>query len=346
MKKFFKNLIVNIEILLEIFKSFIIMCLVIVAIISSLSAIIHNVLKIREIYQEDNSGYKQLVNVDKNRMNIQILGNGEKTAVILSDFGTSSPIIQYKAYANRLVSNGYKVAIIEYFGYGYSLSTNTTRTADNFVKEINEVLQVSGITEPYMILANGTSGLYAMNYLRKYPYEVSSLILVDSIYPNTIDEEYIQKKISNENFNIQLTSFAELTGYARICSYIYPKLFSIDKMKKLGYSNTDISVYRKMIANRFYTATMKNEYKLLPDNMVLLKNYKLPEYLRVTQILSNEYIKEYKNYQKNKLIEKNIEEYANDIITNTDIQKIVTVDGEKGNLNLSNPDKVMEVLGF
>ena len=96
MKKFFKNLIVNIEILLEIFKSFIIMCLVIVAIISSLSAIIHNVLKIREIYQEDNSGYKQLVNVDKNRMNIQILGNGEKTAVILSDFGTSSPIIQYK----------------------------------------------------------------------------------------------------------------------------------------------------------------------------------------------------------------------------------------------------------
>ena len=117
-------------------------------------------------------------------------------------------------------------------------------------------------------------------------------------------------------------------------------------MQEYNFSNSDISVYRKMIANRFYTKTMRNEYKALAENMEQFKNYQFPDYLRVTQILSTEYVKEFASYKAEKLIKKDIKEYADELITNPDIQRIVTIDGEKNNLNLSNPEDVINEILF
>ena len=96
MKKFLNSVLTDIAIIWEIIKSFIIMTLVVIAIFTALAVIVHNVLKIREVYSEDTSGYKNLVSVDNNRMNVYVEGTGDKTIVILSNFGNPSPIIQYK----------------------------------------------------------------------------------------------------------------------------------------------------------------------------------------------------------------------------------------------------------
>ena len=341
---FLKSLRVNIGFTIEVLKSFLIMLIVFFAIIIVLFSVIHNLLKIREIYAEDTAGYKNLVDVNSNRMNVYIEGEGDKTAILLSNFGEPSPVVKYKAYKDRLVDNNYRVVIIEYFGYGYSLSTKDTRDIENITNEINEALNKSGIEGPYMMIANGISGIYAENYIDKFPDLVDKLVLIDSVYANSIDEKYIKDTIQDNSFNITLTSFIENTGYARILSYIKPNIFGIDKMKELGFSSSDISLYRKMIANRFYTKTMKNEYKNLIDNMEQSKDYVFPEYLNVIQILSNEYIKEFSEYKKEKLIKKDIKQYANDLITNYEIQKIINIKGEKNNLNLSNPDEVINTI--
>lgn len=346
MKNVFRGIIVEFAVVLEVIKSFLISCIVIGAVLLALSAVIHNVFKIREIYAEDNLGYKNLVSVEMNRINVKVSGDGEQTVVILSSFANPSPIVQYKAYTNELVQRGYRVVVIEYFGYGYSLSSKDPRTVQYFVSEINAALENSEIYGPYIFLASGNSGLYASAYASSYPDSVQRLVLVDSIYPATIDEWYIKKQIEDQNFNITLTSFAELTGYARILSYVKPDMFGIDKMQNLGFSNDDIKFYRKMIANRFYTKTMRNEYKALVKNMEDYKDYKFPDYLPVTQILSDEYVKEYANYKSDNLIKKDIETYASDLITNNDIQTIITVDGEKENLNLTNPTSVIMEAGF
>ena len=341
MKNFFKAVVVDIAIILDAIKGFVITTLVIAAIIISLSAVIHNVFKIREIYSEDKTGYKNLVTVDDNRLNLKVFGEGEKTIVILSSFANPSPIVQYKPYTERLVENGYKVVVIEYFGYGYSLSTKSTRNVGYFIHEINEALTSAEIFEKCTFLANGVSGIYASAYANTFPDSVEKLILVDSIYPATINEEFISKQIENQKLNIVLTHYAEATGYARILSYVYPKAFSIDKMEELGFAPIDIKVYRKMIANRFYTGAMKNEYKLLSENMEQFKNYKFPDYLPTLQILSNGYVEEYENYKANNQIKNGIKDYAEGLITNQDIQKVVVVDGERENLNLTNPDAVI-----
>ena len=344
MKKFLNSVLTDIAVIWEVIKSFIIMTLVVIAIFTALAVIIHNALKIREVYSEDTSGYKNLVSVDNNRMNVYVEGTGDRTVVILSNFGNPSPIIQYKTYTDRLVANNYRVAVVEYFGYGYSLSTKNNRNIGYIVHEINEALTISGINGPYTILANGTSGIYAESYINNFPDLVDKLVLVDSIYPETIKEEYIKKYISDRKTNITITSAAELIGYARLLSYIKPDVFGINKMQEYGFSSNDIATYRKMIASRFYTRTMKKEYKALPENMELFKDYKFPDYLNVIQILSDEYIKEYSKYKEEKLLNKDIKEYAEDLITNPEIQKIYLIEGKKDNLNLSNPDEVISAI--
>ena len=344
MKKFLNSVLTDIAIIWEIIKSFIIMTLVVIAIFTALAVIVHNVLKIREVYSEDTSGYKNLVSVDNNRMNVYVEGTGDKTIVILSNFGNPSPIIQYKTYIDRLVSNNYRVAVVEYFGYGYSLSTKNNRNIGYIVHEINEALTISGINGPYTILANGTSGIYAESYVNNFPDLVDRLVLIDSIYPETIKEEYMKKYIADRKTNITITSVAELTGYARLLSYIKPETFGIDKMKEYGFSTDDIATYRKMIASRFYTKTMRKEYKALPESMELFKDYRFPEYLNVSQILSDEYIEEYSKYKEEKLLSKDVKEYAEDLITNPEIQKIYIVEGKKDNLNLYNPDGVVNTI--
>lgn len=329
-----KKILTYISIMFDSIKSFFIVTLIILAIIIALTSIVHNIFKIREIYSEDTTGYKNFVSVDENRMNVQVTGNGEKTIVILSNFATPSPIIQYKTYVDRL-SSSHRVVVIEYFGYGFSLSTKEERTSEKIAHEIKEALNQSEIDGNYTILANGMSSLYAYTYVNIYPEDVEKLVLVDAIYPETIKDNQIKTYINKQQKNAVITSYAELTGFARILSYVKPELFGIDKMKEYGFSDSDISLYRKMIANRYYTSTMKNEIKQLKENMEDLKDYKLPNYLQVIQILSSEYVKEYNNYKKG------INDYANKIITNPEIQKVVVVEGNK-NLNLYNPDAVVK----
>lgn len=338
-----KKILVAISIMWEYLKSFLIAVLIGCAIIFAFTSIIHNVFKIREIYAEDKTGYKNLVNVNENRMNVRVTGNGNSTVVILPEFAECSPIIKYKTYSDRL-SDNYKVVTIEYFGYGYSLSSKEDRTSMQIAQEIKSALTESGIGGPYIFVANGVSSLYLYAYSNLYPDDIEKMVVIDGVYPSSINDKYTEKYVEDLTTNATITSFAELTGYARIMSYINPSTFHIDKMKELNFDKQDIKTYRKMIANRYYTGTMRREVKELKNNMENLASYTYPDYLPVTQILSNDYISEVDELVNEKKTKVKLEEYANSIMTNSTIQKVVTLDGGRANLSLDNPDGVVEAI--
>lgn len=339
-----KKLLVVLNIMWEHLKSILIALLIGMAIIISLSSIIHNVLKIREIYAKDTTGYKNLVSVGKSRLNVRVTGDGEQTIVILPDFAESSPIIRYKTYSDRLSTLDCRIVTIEYFGYGYSLSSKDERTNTKLAQEIKSALIAANVEGPYIFVANGTSSLYAYTYSNLYQEDVQKLVVIDGVYPSSIKDKYIEKYVDDLTTNAVVTSYAELSGYARILSYINPSVFYIDQMQEMGFDKSDIKTYRKMIANRYYTGTMKREVKELKTNMQNLQSYKYPSYLNVNQILSTGYVNEVKQLVKENKIKINLEKYANDIVTNSDIQKIITIEGERANLSLDNPDKVVEAI--
>lgn len=326
LKKFGKSRGYNgkLGILLDSVKALIITLVICLLIVFFASAIVHNLLRVGEVSSKYTGKYKKLYAVQDKMMNIYVQGNVDnpRTIVLLPEFAVQSPTLKYKALADKL-SDEYKVVIVEYLGYGFSLSTKEERTNEKIVNEVREGLQKAEIYGPYILMPFSTSNIYASYYAKSYRDEVLGIISVDGMYAKEIEnesfkDEYLPNLISNVKFYSTLS----LSGLFRWDSYINPKAFSIDKMlANSSYGKDEIKVYRNLLANKFLTKAMKNEIYKLKDNMKEMVDYKYPENLPTLQILTSENISEYKNRKED------IEKYAKDMITNEEYQKIKVLDG-------------------
>lgn len=125
--------------------------------------------------------YGQFVAVDGKNMNVFIQGKGEETVVLLPGYGTPAPALDFKLLIDEL-SPFYKVVVIEPFGYGLSDVTEKERTTENMVSEIHEALQRLNIHR-YTLMGHSISGIYGLDYVNKYPNEVSAFVGIDSGVP-------------------------------------------------------------------------------------------------------------------------------------------------------------------
>ena len=308
-------------ILFDTIKGIIITIIVFILIVCILGSIIHNILKLGDIENKYTGEYKNLVEVNSKNMNLYTIGAGEKTIVILSGFGIQSPVLEYKALAEKL-SESYRVIILEYFGYGFSSKTDDERTNEKIVEEIRNGLMNSGISGPYILMPHSISNLYAMKYSQNYPEEVQAIISIDGLYPTNIEANSKEDDyIYNMDLNAKFAWLVEKTGYMRLMSYINQETFRLDKMKtELNYTDNEIKLYRKFIATKYLTKNMMNEIKELKNNIKDLEDFKYGQNLLVLNLLSNQTLDE-KAYTDNlkSLIEK--------MMTNKDIQKNITVIG-------------------
>lgn len=309
--------------------------------------IIHNVLKTSEISIKYTGEYKKMVPVyeEQNKfMNSYVIGDGSKTIVILSAYGLQSPIVQYKALWDQL-KDEYKVVVIEYFGYGFSMSIKEPRINENFASEIKKTLEQREIYGPYVLVAQDTSNLYAMKFQEMYPDLVQGIVSISGVYPAEIEDEYRAKQINSRVANVNITSIFELTGFERIASYISPKTFYIDKMKEMTniFTSEDISVYRNRIGSQYLSRTMVREINKLEDNMAELKDYQYPDYVPVLEILDSETESQYSQDKTNGLSSVSLEDLAEGVITNSSIQRVQVISGDSM-LPLSNPNAVVSAI--
>lgn len=309
--------------------------------------ILHNVLKMSELSIRYTGDYKKMVPVyeEENKfMNSYVIGDGSKTIVILSAYGSQSPIIQYKTLLEGL-KDEYKVVIVEYFGYGYSMAIKKPRTNENIASEVKRMLELREIYGPYVLVAHETSNMYAMKFQEMYPDLVQAIVSIDGLYPSEINDQYRAKQISNKVSNVNITSIFELTGFERIASYVSPKTFYIDKMKAMPdiYTKEDISVYRNRIGSQYLSRTMVREINKLEDNMNEMKEYKYPDYLPVLQLLASETIKLYSYDKESGASTVNLYELASNVITNPEIQRTCLIEGDYM-LQLTNPTTTINTI--
>jgi pimeloyl-ACP methyl ester carboxylesterase len=125
--------------------------------------------------------YGQHVSVDGKNMNVLIQGKGEETIVLLPGFGTATPALDFKLLIDEL-SPFYKVVAVEPFGYGLSDGTEKERTTENIVGEVHEALQQLNINK-YMLMGHSIAGIYGIDYVSKYPNEVTAFVGIDSSVP-------------------------------------------------------------------------------------------------------------------------------------------------------------------
>jgi pimeloyl-ACP methyl ester carboxylesterase len=68
-------------------------------------------------------------------------------------------------------------------GYGRSDLVSTPRDGLHTVEELRTILKSKGLEPPYVLVGHSYGGLLIQLFARKYPDEVSALILVDSTHP-------------------------------------------------------------------------------------------------------------------------------------------------------------------
>lgn len=81
-------------------------------------------------------------------------------------------------------------------GYGNSDPVATPRNGSHIVDELRVLLRENGLKPPYILVGHSLGGLYMQFYARRYPEEVSALILVDSTHPQQLDGEGALEKQS------------------------------------------------------------------------------------------------------------------------------------------------------
>ena len=334
--------------ILDLVKDFFIVWGLKILIVIFALVIIHNIIKISEISSRYSGEYKNLTPIyedEKKFMNYYEVGEGP-TVVILPEFGSQSPVIQYKTLVDSL-KDTHRVVVVEYFGYGFSMSMQKhERINDVIIEEILKLLEYRQISGPYTLIAADTSSIYAMRFHQRYPELVSSIISIDSVYPAECKDNYRMSVIRDRVSNVNISSIWELTGFERILSYLSPKTFYIDKMKELNnnYTKEEISIYRNRIGSAYLTRTMVKEINKLEENMEQMKDYNYPSGLPVLQILSSEK-KEIYEYAKNSGESKvNLIDLAEGLISNAEIQKIEVVKGDDQMLQLSNPVGLIQAI--
>ena len=208
----------------------------------------------------------KLVEVNGHNMSVYTEGEGDKTLVFLSGGGTCSPILDFKSLYS-LLSNEYKIAVVEKFGYGFSDVVDEQRDIDTMLSETRMALEKAGIEGPYVLCPHSMSGLEALYWAQKYPDEVEAVIGLDMAVPAYYDEMRI---------SIPITKLGQYGTALGITRWI-PGLAESDAIKAGTLSEEEKEIYRAVFYQRTATVTMIDEVKAVKDNAKTVKENGVPQ---------------------------------------------------------------------
>lgn len=208
----------------------------------------------------------KIVEVNGHNMSVYTEGEGDKTLVFLSGGGTCSPILDFKSLYS-LLSNEYKIAVVEKFGYGFSDVVDEQRDIDTMLSETRMALEKAGIEGPYVLCPHSMSGLEALYWAQKYPEEVEAIIGLDMAVPAYYDEMRI---------SIPITKLGQYGPALGITRWI-PSLAESDAIKVGTLSEEEKEIYRAVFYQRTATVTMIDEVKAVKDNAKTVKENGVPQ---------------------------------------------------------------------
>ncbi len=208
----------------------------------------------------------QMVEVDGHSMSIYVEGTGETTLVFMSGGGTCSPILDFKSLYS-LLSDQYRIAVVEKFGYGFSDVVDTDRDIDSILEDTRTALAAAGLNAPYVLCPHSMSGLEALYWARKYPDEVSAIIGLDMAVPEYYD---------TMDINIPLMRMAGWAAHVGITRLV-PGISDSDAIQYGTLSENEKEIYRAVFFSRTATVTMLNEMKRVKENAEKVDSMGVPQ---------------------------------------------------------------------
>lgn len=279
---------------------------------------------IASTYRKKYVPMNSMVNVQKINEQVNVIGDGAETIVLLHGLGTPEPITDFAPLAKAL-SEDFTVITLCYPGYGFSEETKAPRSTKQICDEIHEALTKLSISAPYTLMPHSISSVYAMEYVKKYPEEVKAIVSIDGSVPKQLEYESTQEVVPTAIYNMAV--IFDFLGITRI-TYSDNNAV-ITPMKESGsYSDEQLDVIRELLKERSISKSLFEEIGSLTTNMESLSDFKWPENLPVLYLLSTE-----STAQFEKVLPENVDSSVTwqsiheDCFTNPAIQKIKVMSG-------------------
>lgn len=208
----------------------------------------------------------RMVEVNGHSMHVYAEGEGDITLVFMSGGGTSSPLLDFKSLYS-LLSDEYRIVVVEKAGYGFSDVVDVNRDIDTILSETREALLKAEINGPYILMPHSMSGIEALYWVQIYPDEIMAIVGLDMVVPESY-ENY------NTNiFMIKLSSFVANIGITRWL----PGIAESDAIKYGTLTDAEKELYKVIFYRRTATKTMLNEVEEIKTNARKVKEGGLPK---------------------------------------------------------------------
>jgi pimeloyl-ACP methyl ester carboxylesterase len=118
--------------------------------------------------------------VDGQRLHLETLGETGPTVVF--EAGLGNDLLTWKLVAGAVATFA-RVVLYDRAGLGQSLpmaDKNSAVTAGEVATRLHGLLALAGLRSPYILIGHSLGGFYVQMFARKYPAEVSGIVLLDS----------------------------------------------------------------------------------------------------------------------------------------------------------------------
>ena len=206
----------------------------------------------------------QLVEVDGHNMCVYTEGEGEHTLLFLSGSGTPAPILDFKSLYS-LLSDDYRIVVIEKYGYGFSDIVDTERSFTTILRQDREALEKVGIEGPFILCPHSMSGLEAIMWAQDYPDEVEAIVGLDNVLPRTYDNYDIEGTLKLEKYIVALREMGILRFY-------YSDSFLPDAL-----TAEEKDLYRAIASRNTVNVDVVNEGRAIADAVQLIDSKPKPD---------------------------------------------------------------------
>lgn len=202
-----------------------------------------------------------LVEIDGHKMHVYSEGekNNYPTLVFLAGSGTVAPTYDFKPLY-RLLSDQYRIVVVEKPGYGYSQIHEKDREIDTMLGEVRQALELAGENGPYVLLPHSMSGLEAIRWAQKYPGEIEAIIGLDMATP----EAYEQMDFSQVRISAFLAQASVMLGIHRLPG-VYP-------LNTLALNETEIEQQKLLMYRNAMNRTYGMEIEAVSGNAMKVKS--------------------------------------------------------------------------
>jgi pimeloyl-ACP methyl ester carboxylesterase len=134
------------------------------------------------------AGHEQILTVNGQNFHLERLGESGPTVVFEAGLGNDASTWQSIAGP---IAQFARVVLYDRPGLGQSLpmmNNDSPVTAQQVASNLHDLLAAARIDPPYILVGHSLGGLYTQMFARKYPSEISGVILLDASSPDAPSE--------------------------------------------------------------------------------------------------------------------------------------------------------------